>query len=494
MKHPNRKRASRIQAESKPGSLVSPEAMGGINAGKGFDFQSRFAACHVPVWLLNEAFHQLFYEGTGDIDVRYRENGKSTRIHIQVKDHEVAPTEFKESLAHFRDLDSGMPGVYTCFTLVCPSLSAKLRPIESGLARYRNAQPFYDDAAAGLAPTKSDVDDRLRRIGLDDGEIAFVHAGHVAFEIGHGDLQHDDRALETFLARLLRHPDYADKLLATVQPAFAHLLRSLQDKRGQVLGRAEIDKILKTAVAATTPGEKGATLWMQNWTSETFDIPADYVLEWSAHFDRSTRRVPAPEVWNNTLLPELSALRQELQSEHAERLIRFRGKCPLSSGIAVGAAFPAVGGWVFEIPQPPAKDPWRSDAPPTSPYDLKVELIDGGGADLVLGLNIRGDGREDIRRYIEGTGNPPKLFAFMAPSSPGSQSIAGAEEACAFAHAVREELGQLLKVHGIRNTRLFFYGPLALAVVLGQQLTSVGEIQLFEYQDPGYTPSCRLRT
>jgi hypothetical protein len=41
---------------------------------------------------------------------------------------------------------------------------------------------------------------------------------------------------------------------------------------------------------------------------------------------------------------------------------------------------------------------------------------------------------------------------------------------------------------------LFFFGPFALAVFLGQQLTAVGQIQLFEYQDPGYVPSCTLRT
>jgi hypothetical protein len=82
----------------------------------------------------------------------------------------------------------------------------------------------------------------------------------------------------------------------------------------------------------------------------------------------------------------------------------------------------------------------------------------------------------------------------MAPPSPGSQSIAGAEEAYAYARAVREQLGKLVKEHGIKRTRLFFYGPLALAVFLGQQLTSVGEIQLFEYQDPGYVPSCLLKT
>ena len=279
-----------------------------------------------------------------------------------------------------------------------------------------------------------------------------------------------------------------------VQPAFAEMLRSIKAKRGATLERAEVEQILRAAVASVSQKEKAVTLWLQNWTREKFDVPADYEVDWSTLFDRGTRRVPAPDIWNGQLLPELKSLKDKVTSERTERLIRFRGKCTLSAGIALGATFPAVGGWIFKVPQPPAREPWRSDAAPANPYDLQIELVDGGGADLVLGLNIRGDGREDVHRYIAGTGVPPKLFAFMVPPSPGSQSMGGAEEACAFARAVREHLGQLVKSHGIRRTRLFFYGPFALAVFLGQQLTSVGEVQLFEYQDPGYIPSCTLRT
>src|SRR5665213_2602031 len=101
--------------KSHPGSLFSPASMGGITAGKGFDFQARYAACHVPVWLLEAAFHQLFYEGTGDIDIRYQESGQSSRIHIQVKDHDVTPAEFKDVVAQLRKLDADMPGAYRCF-------------------------------------------------------------------------------------------------------------------------------------------------------------------------------------------------------------------------------------------------------------------------------------------------------------------------------------------------------------------------------------------
>jgi hypothetical protein len=481
------------KSKARPGSLLSPEAMGGITAGKGFGFQTRYAVCQLPVWLLDPDFYQLFHEGTGDIDIRFQKGERSSRIHVQVKDHNVAPAEFCEVIAQFQQRDAEFAETYTCFTLVCPSLSENLQSIERGLARLRKAQPFYNDVAAATAPTKLELDERMRSAGLAQDQIDFVHS-KVTLDIVQGDLHHDDRASDMFIAQLLKHPDYKQMIRDAVQPAFAELFRSVDAKRGAILSRADIEDVLRRSIVSVGVPERAITLWAQNWTSETFDIPADYVLDWSHEFDRNSRRVPTEDVWNNLLLPELRALRNRIAAEHRERLIRFRGRCALSTSIALGATFPVVGGWAFEVPQPPAKEPWRSDASPTSPYDLHVDVIDGGGADVVLGLNIRGDGREDVRRYIDSTGVPPRLFAFMAPGLPGSQSISGSAEACAFAMAVREHLGALLKRIGARNTRLFFYGPQALAIFLGQQLTSVGTVQLFEYQDPGYVPSLLLTT
>jgi SMODS-associated and fused to various effectors sensor domain/Cap4 dsDNA endonuclease len=487
-----KKKASK--APARRGSLLGPEAMGGLNAGKGFDFQTRYAACYVPVWLLKEAFHQLLFEGTGDIDVRYSYAGKSSRIHIQVKDHDVTRTELKSVVEQFSRLDSDFPDTYECFTIVCPSLSATLRPIAAGLARLRGAKSFYDDRPEAIVPTEEEVDQRLRAAGLGN-HIDLIHR-KVIFDVGHGDMHHDDRAINHFIGHLLNHPEYADKLRAMVQPAFAEMLRAIGAKKGVTLNREEIETLLRTAVATGIAGEKKITVWLQNWTSECFERPADYALDWSSHFDRATRKVPPPETWKNDLIPQLETLRKKILKERKERLIRFRGKCTLSSGIALGAIFPTVGGWSFEIPQPPSKNDWRSDTPPTNPYDLRVEVseADAQGSDVVLGLNIRGDGRQDIMKYVETTGNKPRLFAFMSSPSQCAQSIGGAGDAMAFAQAARENLNQILKKYGLRKTRLFFYGPFALAVFLGQQLTSVGEIELFEYQDPGYVPSCTLRT
>jgi hypothetical protein len=99
------------------------------------------------------------------------------------------------------------------------------------------------------------------------------------------------------------------------------------------------------------------------------------------------------------------------------------------------------------------------------------------GADLFV-LNIRGDGRMDVMRYIEASGPPPNALVFMSPPTRGAPSIGGAEDACAMARVVRDRLGDILKARQLRTTRLFVYGPFALSVFLGQQLTSIGQVQL----------------
>lgn len=477
------------------GSLLSPSAMGGLIAGGGFEFQARYAVCHLPKWLDDPGFHQLFHEGAGDIDVRFQENGGSRRVYVQAKDHDVTPAEFKEVIGAFRAKDAAQPGLYQTFTLACPSLSPQLRSIESGLARLRNAKPFYDDEPDALDGETTTLDTRMRKLGLNDDEIKFV-SDKVTIETKLGYLSDDEKSLAIFIAAILKHPHYAKKIRAMVEPAYVPVLHAISSNKGRVLERAALESILRASVATELSPEKALTVWIQNWTKETFEPPADFELDWSARFDRDSRKVPPSEVWNAELVPQLGVLRGRIIDAGAARTIRFRGRCALSTGIALGASFPTVGGWTFEVLQPPAKEPWRSDAPVAPNYDLQSELVEGlkDGSDLIVGLNIRGDGRQDVERYIESAGISPNAYLFMSPPTQGAQSIGGAGEACAMALAVQNRLGQVLKQRQLRMTRLFFYGPLALSVFLGQRLTAIGHVQLYEYQDPSYVPSCLLRT
>src|SRR5713226_1656744 len=89
--------SSARKRKTKSASLAAPTAMGGIIGGGGYDFQTRFIACHIPEWLARNTFTQVFHEGTGDVDVEFGNSRQHEREHIQVKDHEVkTKSEFKE--------------------------------------------------------------------------------------------------------------------------------------------------------------------------------------------------------------------------------------------------------------------------------------------------------------------------------------------------------------------------------------------------------------
>lgn len=475
------------------GPLLGPEGIGGLVAAGGFDFQDRYAVCNVPLWLQG-GLQQLLSEGTGDIDVRFGHRVPQSRAHIQVKDHEVGPAELRESVDKFVELDAQMPGVYQSFTLVCPSLSSTLRPLERGLARLRNVQPFYDDVPAALQSSRDEVVRRLHKAGLQQHVEFALQKLH--FDVGHNALKHDDGDMDIFTSRLLSHPDFAAKLREMVVPAFGTLARAMSMHRGKVLDREAIEDILRQAVLAGPLERPSLTLWVHNWTREQFDVPADYVLDWSEHFDRETRRTPLQSVWNEELLPELRQVRIKMASDRPERVIRFRGKCALSSAWAIGSAFPIVGGWSFEVPQPPSLDVWKSDDTPTPSYSLRTKLIKGDSAstEMVLILNVKGDARPEVLEYAESVGLRAKLTLVVSAPSEGGRAIGGSSDAVAYARAARDKIGEVVKKYGIKRTHVFYYGPLALAIFLGQHFSSVGELQLYEYKSPGYAPAGSIAT
>ena len=186
---------------------------------------------------------------------------------------------------------------------------------------------------------------------------------------------------------------------AMVLPTYAEIMREIGARKGKVIDRAEIEKLLQAAVAAGIAGEKKTTLWLQNWTSESFDPPADYALDWSAHFDRSTRKVPSPETWNKQLIPELEALKKKILAGRKERLIQLRANAPCRQAWRSEPRSLQSATGRLRYPSLPRKT-HGDRTPATNPYQ-STEVVEGAqdGTDIVLGLNIKGDGLQDIVRY-----------------------------------------------------------------------------------------------
>jgi len=492
----SKKQAAATRAKST--SLVSSSGMGGIIGGKGYDFQSRYIACRVPEWLLNGAFSAILPEGTGDVDVLYGSGKKERRDHIQIKDHPVTTkTELSEIIGTFASFDSAMPNVYQNFILACPSLGSAVQPLKDALERLRNAIPFFKSVPESLATTRADVKKRIVRLGLAAYENLIVDKVH--FHIGLSDFHDDKAACNQFALKLLDLPEYKEKVIHLIKPAYLPLLNKVTSDRGRVLDRVTLKSLIDEALrVGRAESESAIDLNVHNWTFEKYDRVPQHVIDWSPHFDRDTRTVPDKKIWNEQLVPEIYTLRKQLAKETDVRLIRLRGKNALTTGILLGAAFPQIGGWVFEIPQPPKPEPWRSDAPPQMNYDLRVQdevTIDEKGDSIAFVFNIKGSALKDVEKYIRENSLPVKVIVPIAPEGdPRALSIADDQEAVSLALAARDELRKALDHHNLRATHIFFYGPFALAVFIGQLLTSIGQVHLYEFKDPGYVPSATIRT
>ncbi|MFL6229715.1 MAG: SAVED domain-containing protein [Pyrinomonadaceae bacterium] len=117
------------------------------------------------------------------------------------------------------------------------------------------------------------------------------------------------------------------------------------------------------------------------------------------------------------------------------------------------------------------------------------------GDSIAYVFNIKGSALRDVRGYIEENSLPVKAILAVEPAgSFGALSIADDREAVSLALSARDELHKALTRHDVRITHLFFYGPFALSVFVGQLLAAIGQVQLYEFQDPGYVPSATLKS
>jgi SMODS-associated and fused to various effectors sensor domain len=482
-------------------SLLHPMAMGGINGGDGYTFQERYIVCHIPKWLSDPRFIRIMYEGTGDVDVVYKNDLKYFYDHIQVKDHNVTPSQLKEVVDGFVKIDNGTDEVYRHFILTSLSVSQPVKSLAEALVRYREAELLYaeNDRENALRTTKEELLKKIESSGLKD-HAEFI-LKKLNFEIGKFNFNDNGTCKRMFISTLVEHPKYKEYFAHIIAPVYSVLIEEVLAHRGKVLDSQKIDLLISEVLSNPQKIGKDNVLHFHNWSFEKFDPEATVKIDWSHLFDRDTRLVPNAEVWNNELIPQLLAMRKDLAKNTTNRHMIFRGKCTLSSSIALGLAFPEVGNWTFELIQPPQSKPWRSDAEKIPNYKLihkeitPPEGIERTGSEIAIVFSITSRAIPDVSGYFAANSIPIKKIISIEPeNSPGNFSIQNDSEAVSLTSAGKDLIKQMINKYKASKVHLFYFGPAGLAIFLGQKLTSLGAIQLYEFQDPGYKPSCLLKS
>lgn len=270
-------------------------------------------------------------------------------------------------------------------------------------------------------------------------------------------------------------------------------------KTKKVTKESLLEVVERRQLRASSPEEPKVSLWIHGWAKRSFDSPPTIELDWTAHFHRDTRQIPDQAVWRSTLLPELRQAKSQLSSVPEGHYIDFRGKLPLTIGLAVGAEFPDVGGFSFRVEQPTRQENflWNSSAKPSERFfEVGKEKQRDTGQDILVGLAITGNAEEDLENLYDAKPNIFKALIYAEPDSgPGDASISGESDAVALAIKAKELIRVYRRKYRAIRTHLVLYCPAAFSLFLGQRFNSIGDVVTYERTTDGfYQASVTIQT
>ena len=218
--------------------------------------------------------------------------------------------------------------------------------------------------------------------------------------------------------------------------------------------------------------------------------------QWFKGADRRNRKAIYSGVWNEKIFPELLALQRELDPE---KPVDIDGQFWLSIWFALGHVFSAPSRFHVHLSQfnqaKGINEIWRTDGEPEdTPIEVDKEDGDEDADELVITVSINNAIDDEVGRYLKRDADFSyrKWLRLKPMRDPDRNLIANSGQALGMANAMAKKIREAVKQYDIRKTHLFIAAPGGFALFLSRRLTVTRQIQVYEYQDPGYAPSFLL--
>lgn len=247
--------------------------------------------------------------------------------------------------------------------------------------------------------------------------------------------------------------------------------------------------------------EKSQCIWIHGWLKRLYDRLPVVELDWTKYFQRNGRMTPDHETWVCHLYPGLSEAKKELDKLPKGTFIDLRGKLPLTANLAIGAFFPAVGGYTLRAEQPidGRTTFWRSDAEPNARrFKVVTKQVARNplGKDVLIALSITGPSLREVMGLYE---QQPENFISMVyaepDDGPGENALRSDGDAVGLAKHAKEFIRSCIQEYDSPRIHLVVYAPAAYCLFLGQRLNALGRIVTYERtSEGGYKPSVIIQT
>lgn len=249
---------------------------------------------------------------------------------------------------------------------------------------------------------------------------------------------------------------------------------------------------------APIPNEPKVCLHVHAWVRTEFDRKATVELDWTAHFDRSTRRVGNPDHWRDVLLPELATAAAKLRSAPDGLFVDVRAKAPLTANLAIGFTLSEAAGFSLKTDQMTGGKPqrWTTLAPPSDIHFVVSVKSGGVGPRMLIGVEVTTPIAEELMAFATGASPGFDSITCLRPSlGYGETAIRSEADAIALAVSAKKMIRELRGTLRGKEIHLILCCPAGLALFIGHRLNALGAVHSYERTtDGGYVHALHLHT
>lgn len=479
-------------------SLFTPQNRGGATGGSGYNFQDSFITLKLPEWLTTSGFTHYIKEGVEDASVHFEKDGQIWTWLYQMKNHSLDTSGLKDILKNFKTKTDHPSLNPKQLFIACCGASDDVKSLWQMVKDYRDLRKGMTEQQ--LMSTKSELNAKVDILGL--GEYTDMLIALVNVEYGFQGMRDSDipSMQNNFIGAFKRTNLSGHETADVIDKVFTALSLVVNKKIRTALTKQELEEIIRSELVTAKKGT-ASIIYLHGWVNQSYEDPSDVVIDWTRYFDNSTLKTPTPDVWQGELLPEIFALRKKFDSDGKKRNIWLRSKAPLSVGIAFGNAFPEALGYNIQIEQPSpgsakAIQYWQTDTPDALDVALTHKTVEERpeGTDLVVAIGATDDPKPKVEEFLKNANLNVRTSLYLYPQSGPSDISIDEQSAVGFARAAKKEIRSAISQFSPRLIHLFFFGPLGLAVLLGQKLNGLVDVQCYERsKEQSYVSSCLIK-
>ena len=469
-------------------SLLEPQSRGGDIAESGFSFQDHIILARIPTWLAQEGFTAMVKEGIGDVEAKFFLPGHGfIKELLEVKDHQLLPSEFWSEIKRFQEIDAGSPNTYRRFTLIATGASKELQPLVNGLHQIRGSHDFYEEQDAVKNNSIQDFIELVESKERIKQDALFLLKKVMVETDWNMVKPHGEAVFKQSLTDQLE--EYGDLSVRTLDDIYNHLGTFVRQQRNQTISRKELEKKLGEKIPLRQqPPTRPILIYTATSPADNPTHPG-LRFDWTAFSGGETRAIAPPEQWDQLVI-DLQDTRTWIENYRNTKRIKLLGNRRISACLALGSVFSAVRGYAIEMEY--RDEIWATNAHPTSEtpaYSLTHRILGEKGDGLVVSISICRNIVNDVQANLEkfGLPNAPLL------DIQGEQPITSPEQANIAVRNIKSLIVQNLLSTGGRIIHLFYAGPAHVALFLGHRLDATAPVICYGWTGANqYSQTCQL--